>query len=281
MTQIDQISWKSPAKLNLFLHIIGRRNDGYHNLQTLFQFLDFSDTLYFEPLEENNIKVEVPTLSISQDDNLIYKAAKLLKDSENITQGIAVKCDKIIPTGGGLGGGSSNAATTLLVLNKLWNLNLSEERLCELGQQLGADVPIFIHGVASISEGTGNVFYPAEPEETWYLIMVPDVSVSTSDIFNHPELPRNTKPLSLPLLETPSTNDCEQLVRRCYKEVDNLFEVLSKHGVPHLTGTGGCVFARFDSEQAALAIQNQLESPVQSFVAKGVNQSPLHTQLKR
>jgi len=190
--------WKSPAKINHFLHITGKRQDGYHNIQTLFQFLELHDTLTFEQTEENEIIVTPKIENTSPEQNLIYKAAHLLKTQNNITQGIKIHCEKKIPIGGGLGGGSSNAATTLKALNQIWNLNKTKKQLIELGKKLGADVPIFIHSQAAWAEGIGDIFYDATPEETWILLIIPQTKVTTAKIFNDPNLPKNHPPTKLP-----------------------------------------------------------------------------------
>lgn len=274
------LQWPSPAKLNLFLYITGQRSDGYHELQTLFQFLDYGDTLTIIPTPNNQIQLLTPIAGVSNENNLITKAANLLKQHTHYTGGADISIDKILPMGGGLGGGSSNAATTLVALNKLWNCQLSQQQLAELGVQLGADVPIFIYGHAAFAEGIGEKLQPASPEEKWYLVANPGISIPTEIIFKDPELKRDSKKYSLnELLSMPFTNNCEYIARKRFYKVEQLISWLLQYAPSRLTGTGACVFAEFDTEFAAREVLNKAPDWLHGFVAKGVNTSPLHRML--
>lgn len=275
--------WPSPAKLNLFLYITGRRADGYHQLQTLFQFLDYGDTLTIEPRQDDSIHLLTPIAGVPDEQNLIVRAARLLQHYcvahaiDTVPQGANIHIEKRLPMGGGLGGGSSNAATVLVALNELWQCGLSDEQLAELGLALGADVPVFVRGHAAFAEGIGEQLQPADPAEKWYLVAHPGVSVPTPVIFADPELTRNTpvRPLNV-LLQAPYTNDCEPIARKRFREVEQLLSWLLQYAPSRLTGTGACAFAEFDSEPAALQVLNQAPAWLRGFVARGVNVSPLH-----
>ncbi|QUJ66818.1 4-(cytidine 5'-diphospho)-2-C-methyl-D-erythritol kinase [Photobacterium sp. GJ3] len=269
-------TWPSPAKLNLFLYITGRRPNGYHELQTLFQFLDYGDTLTITPREDNVITLTPAVDGVKLEDNLIYRAADALRKQAGITAGADIQLHKVLPMGGGLGGGSSNAATTLVALNALWQTRFTADELAGLGLALGADVPVFVRGFSAFAEGVGELLQPAEPEEKWYLVVKPQVSIATVDVFTAPDLTRNTpkRPLSV-LLDSQYENDCEKIVRRIYPEVDMALSWLLEYAPSRLTGTGACVFAEFSTQQAATATLNKLPDWLQGFVAKGMNQSPL------
>lgn len=219
--------WPSPAKLNLFLYITGLRADGYHTLQTLFQFLDYGDTLTIEPRDDGQLRLLTPVDGVPDEENLIIRAARLLMQAAAQAgklpagSGADISIDKVLPMGGGLGGGSSNAATVLVALNHLWGCHLSEDELAALGLQLGADVPVFVRGHAAFAEGVGEILTPAEPEEKWYLVAHPGVSIPTPIIFRDPELPRNTPSRSInTLLKCKFGNDCEVIARKRFREVD-------------------------------------------------------------
>ena len=274
------ISFPSPAKLNLFLHIVGRRDDGYHNLETLFQFLNYGDTIDIQITHNQNIELLTPIEGVALSDNLIYKAAQILQTHTQCSLGAQIKIHKILPMGGGLGGGSSNAATILLALNELWNTQLPIETLAELGVQLGADVPIFIHGHAALARGIGEKLSPAQPEECWYLVSKPNCSISTQSVFQANDLPRNTPKLSCDKVKVDQChNDCETFVIKHYPEVANLLAWLLEYAPSRMTGTGACIFTRFDSQEEACKVQNNLPLGVESFVSQGVNTSPLITCL--
>ena len=268
----------APAKLNLFLHITGRRADGYHELQTLFQLLDFGDTLHFEATGDGELFLDGPDLGIAAEDNLVLRAARLLQADP--ADGARIRLDKRIPAGGGLGGGSSDAASTLLALNHLWQLGHSNEALQVMGRELGADVPVFVAGHSAWAEGIGERLTPVDLPERWYLVISPDCHVVTGEIFSRPELTRNTPPITIAAFFTgDSRNDCQPLVRDLYPEVDNALIWLEKTGDARLTGTGACVFASFHSRAQAEAVQQQMPAGWGAFVARGVNRSPVLEQL--
>lgn len=268
----------APAKLNLFLYITGRRPDGYHNLQTLFQFVDFGDELAFTPAPE--LMLSPPLPGVALEDNLIIRAARLLQAHTGCLQGAHIHLTKRLPMGGGLGGGSSDAATTLVGLNRLWRLGLAKHELADLGRQLGADVPVFIHGHAAFAEGVGDIFTAASPPEPWYLVLNPGVEVATPAIFNDPALPRNSPVLSLEQrLSSPWQNDCEGLVKMRHPEVAKLLSWLLEYAPSRMTGTGACVFGTFDRREAAEQALKKAPAGARGFVAKGCNRSPLLTAL--
>jgi len=285
VTQDKFISFPSPAKLNLFLHVVGQRPNGYHELETVFQFLDYGDTIQLRTNNSNNIDILTPIKGVEKTDNLIYKAAKVLQDQIGFTCGVEIKINKILPMGGGLGGGSSNAATILLALNKLWDINLPINKLAELGLTLGADVPIFIHGYAAFAQGIGEVLTPINPIENWYLVSKPDCSISTQDVFGSPELARDTpriliNNISRDLNIDSCRNDCETIVIKNYPKVAKLLAWLIEYAPSRMTGTGACIFTRFNSESEARRVQSTLPDGIESFVAKGINQSPLIDAIK-
>jgi len=274
--------WPSPAKLNLFLYITGRRPDGYHELQTLFQFLDYGDEIAITPNKNGNITITPELDGVKTCDNLIWKAAMALKDKSGCQHGADIELKKILPMGGGIGGGSSNAATVLVALNHLWQTQLSEDQLAEIGLQLGADVPVFIRGLAAFAEGVGEQLIPVTTEENWYLVVRPEVSIATKDIFCHPELTRNTpKRDLLTLVDTSYENDCEKIVRLLYPEVDKQLSWLLQYAPSRLTGTGSCVFAEFSNKNAAENVLAKLPDTVSAFVAQGRNVSPLKETLAK
>ncbi|EHG7580267.1 MULTISPECIES: 4-(cytidine 5'-diphospho)-2-C-methyl-D-erythritol kinase [Citrobacter] len=278
--------WPSPAKLNLFLYITGQRADGYHTLQTLFQFLDYGDTIDITPRSDGEIRLLTPVDGVAHEDNLIVRAARLLMKTAAqhgrlpTGSGADIRIDKRLPMGGGLGGGSSNAATILVALNHLWQCGLSVDELAELGIQLGADVPVFVRGHAAFAEGVGEILTPVNPPEKWYLVAHPGVSIPTPAIFNDPDLPRNTPKRSIEtLLNCEFSNDCEVIARKRFREVDAALSWLLEYAPSRLTGTGACVFAEFDTESRARQVLEQAPEWLEGFVAKGVNLSPLHRAL--
>ena len=278
--------WPSPAKLNLFLYITGQRADGYHTLQTLFQFLDYGDTIDITPRSDGEIHLLTPVEGVAHEDNLIVRAARSLMKAASESNclpkgsGADISIDKRLPMGGGLGGGSSNAATVLVALNHLWQCGLSVDELAALGLTLGADVPVFVRGHAAFAEGVGEILTPVEPEEKWYLVAHPGVSIPTPLIFNDPDLPRNTPKRSIKtLLKCEFGNDCEVIARKRFREVDAALSWLLEYAPSRLTGTGACVFAEFDTESRARQVLEQAPEWLNGFVAKGVNLSPLHRAL--
>ncbi|GAB7531713.1 4-(cytidine 5'-diphospho)-2-C-methyl-D-erythritol kinase [Pseudomonas sp. 3A(2025)] len=278
---VPQLVLPAPAKLNLMLHILGRRADGYHELQTIFQFLDHGDELGFALRDDAQIVLRTDVPGVAHDSNLIVRAARALQQQSGCTQGIDIWLDKRLPMGGGIGGGSSDAATTLLALNHLWQLGWDENRLATLGLSLGADVPVFIRGHAAFAEGVGEILTPVSPEEPWYLVLVPQVSVSTAEIFSDPLLTRDSKPIKVrPVPEGNGRNDCQAVVERRYPEVHNALIQLGKYTEAKLTGTGSCVFGAFPSKAEADKVSALLAETLTGFVAKGSNTSLLHRKLQ-
>ncbi|WP_313652112.1 4-(cytidine 5'-diphospho)-2-C-methyl-D-erythritol kinase [Pantoea sp.] len=279
--------WPAPAKLNLFLYITGRRPDGYHNLQTLFQFLDYGDRLQITVDDSDTVTLLTPLPGVADADNLIVRAANRLKQAAQAKNslparaGAQIALEKQLPMGGGLGGGSSDAATVLVALNHLWQTGFTPDELAAIGVTLGADVPVFVQGFAAFAQGVGEELQPAGPEEKWYLVAHPGVHISTPQVFNDPELTRDTPSRSLStLLALPFTNDCEAVVRKRFREVDELVSWLLEYAPSRLTGTGACVFAEFDTESAARQVLELAPQGVRGFVARGVNVSPLQRTLQ-
>lgn len=275
-------SLPAPAKLNLFLHITGRRPDGYHLLQTVFQFLSVADTLHFHARPDNLIMLWPELPGVPAESNLIIKAARLLQAESGCTLGADIVLEKRLPMGGGVGGGSSDAATALLGLNKLWKLGLDTERLAALGLQLGADVPVFVHGHAAWAEGVGEHLTPVEIPEPWYLVLTPNAHVSTAEVFSHADLTRHTPAITLAAflgggLARSTGNDCESVVRQLSAEVDAALRWLDRFGTARMTGTGACCFLACTDQAEAEALLAQ--SPLPGFVARGMNRSPAHTAL--
>ncbi len=267
----------SPAKLNLFLHILGKREDGYHNLQTYFQLLDVGDSLTFEENPHERFALQCHIDGLANEDNLITKAASLMLPFRTSEMGITVTLNKVLPLGGGIGGGSSNAATTLLALNHIWQCDLSLEKLAALGRSLGADVPVFVLGRSAWAEGVGELLTPLDLDENYYVVLAPNCHVSTAEVFSHKELTRDTLAITVAaFLERGGKNDCQVLVESLYPRVRDAVEWLNQHGQAQLTGTGACVFASFPSKEAAEAVIAKKPESLRGFVAKGVNQSPLH-----
>ncbi|MEG1958812.1 MAG: 4-(cytidine 5'-diphospho)-2-C-methyl-D-erythritol kinase [Pseudomonas sp.] len=278
---MSRLTLPAPAKLNLMLHILGRRADGYHLLETLFQFLDYGDELSFAVRDDSEIRLHSTVEGVPHDSNLIVKAARKLQALTGCTQGADIWLKKVLPMGGGIGGGSSDAATTLLGLNHLWKLQCSEDQLAELGLSLGADVPVFVRGHAAFAEGVGEILTPADPEEPWYVVLVPQVFVSTAEIFSHPQLTRDSLPLKMrPVPKGNSRNDCQLVVEQSYPEVRNSLNLLSKFTEARLTGTGSCVFGAFPSKAEADKVLALLADTQTGFVAKGSNISMLHRKLQ-
>jgi len=267
----------APAKLNLWLHIIGRRPDGYHELETVFQFLDHGDELSFALREDGVIRLHTEIEAVPHDSNLIVRAARKLQEQSGTQLGADIWLSKVLPMGGGIGGGSSDAATTLLALAHLWQLDWDEDRLATLGLSLGADVPVFVRGHAAFAQGVGEQLTPVDPEEPWYVVLVPQVSVSTVEIFSHPQLTRDSLPLKMrPVPKGNSRNDCQPVVEQSYPEVRNALNSLGKFTEARLTGTGSCVFGAFPSKAEADKVLALLSVTQTGFVAKGSNISMLH-----
>jgi len=297
-------TFPAPAKLNLFLHVVGQRADGYHELETLFQFLDHSDTLEITATTHPDITLLTPIESVANSDNLIVKAALLLQQYaieqdkfSNQPLGAKIAITKILPMGGGLGGGSSNAATVLIALNTLWQTNFSNTELAQLGLILGADIPIFIHGYAAFAQGVGEKLTPVSPKEYWYLVSKPAVSISTASVFTSVDLPRNTDKLPTSdfakyyndrdLFAITATkrakyqNDCQTMVIKHYDPVAKLLAWLVEYAPSRMTGTGACIFSCFSSQQEACDLQAKLPKGISSFVAQGLNKSPLRSVIEQ
>ena len=272
------MAWPSPAKVNLFLHITGRRDDGYHEIQTAFQFLDYSDSLEFQVQQSCAIELLTPIKGVKNESNLIIRAAKCLQSHTDSKQGAKISIKKRLPIGGGLGGGSSNAATTLIALNHLWQTKLTTTKLAQLGLTLGADVPVFIYGFAAWAEGVGEELTPILPAEPWYVVIVPDCQVSTAEVFSSQELTRDCEPITISrFLSGEGKNVCEGVVLKNYSAISEAVNWLNRYGKSRMSGTGACVFADFDSQIQAQQVLDDLPSHWQGFIAKGCNQSPLTT----
>jgi len=274
-------AWPAPAKLNLFLHVTGRRPDGYHTLQTVFQFLDVGDRLWFEVTDRPVIELHGGLPDVANGEDLIERAARRLSEHGGGRYGARITLHKRLPVGAGLGGGSSDAATTLVALNALWELGLDEDRLAELGLSLGADVPVFVRGRAAWAEGIGEQLTPLTTlDEPWYLVVNPQVSVSTAEIFSDPRLTRNGPSLKIPAFPAGAgVNHLEPVVVQRYPEVGKALDWLSKHQPAQMTGSGGCVFARCPNRPQAEALLAALPAPWTGFVARGRNRSPLMDRL--
>ena len=280
MTSAADRPWPAPAKLNLFLHITGRRADGYHLLQTVFQFLDYSDEVHLTVRSDGAIRRLSDLPGVPQEQDLVVRAAQLLQRESGTPLGADIQVTKRLPMGGGLGGGSSDAATILLALNQLWKTGLTDEQLAALGLRLGADVPVFVHGLATWAEGVGEKFTPVVLPEPWFVVLIPAVSVSTAEIFGAPELTRNSPPITIrAFLAGEGGNVCEPVVRSRYPAVAEALDWLGKYGAARMTGTGACVFAAFDTEAQARQVFATRPEGWNGFVARGCNRSPLLERL--
>ena len=273
--------WPAPAKLNLFLHVTGRRADGYHELQTLFQLIDLADTLCVSVRKDGEIDRPAGPPGVPPDAGLGVRAARTVEAAAGTPVGARVGVSKRIPKGGGLGGGSSDAATALLVLNELWDCGLPVEELAALGLPLGADVPVFVQGFSAWGEGVGERLTPVTLPETWYVIVHPGVAVSTARVFQSPELTRNSPLITIrAFFESGGRNDCEPVVRAQAPEVADALEWLAREAPARLTGTGACVFAACANAPAAERLAARVPDRWRSYVARGLNRSPLHERLK-
>lgn len=266
----------APAKINLFLHITGQRADGYHELQTVFQFLELSDYLSFVVRSDRAITCGNPVPRVTADDDLSLRAARLLQERAKVDRGVDINLEKCIPVGGGLGGGSSDAATTLLALNQLWEVGLASDELAQLALELGADVPVFVHGHAAWAEGIGEVLTPVSPPERWYVIVDPAVQVCTARAFADPELTRHGPPITIRDFHAGRVrNDLETVVCALYPEVGKALKWLSGFGLARMTGSGGCLFLPVEDEGAGLRILEQRPEGVGGFVTKSINTHPM------
>ena len=276
---MNKLIYSAPAKLNLFLHVVGRRSDGYHLLQTVFRFLDFSDQVSLTIRDDNKIQLNTPILGVPPEKNLCVQAARLLQKESGTSLGVEISLEKLIPMGGGLGGGSSDAATTLLALNRLWDLNWSREELMGLGLNLGADVPVFIFGENAFAEGIGEKLKPIKLLPAWYLVLTPPVHVSTADIFASKELTRNTIPVKIPPFSVGlGHNDLESVVCLAYPQVARHLEwlrQLNRTTMVAMTGSGACVFAEFITESAARMALASVPLGMSGFVVQGLDRHPM------
>jgi len=282
---VNTLTCPAPAKLNLFLHVVGRRADGYHLLQTLFRFIDLNDTLHFTLRDDGEVRRVNALEGVPPEQDLCVRAARLLQLETGCKLGVDIELEKRIPMGGGLGGGSSDAATTLLALNRLWELGLSRQRLMRLGLSLGADVPVFVFGENAFAEGVGEQLQPYPLPEAWYVVLCPPVHVPTVQIFTHPELTRNT--ISMTMRALPKgldfrvgsrnglKNDLQAVACKLYPAVAEHLAWLAKFAPALTTGSGACVFAEFATETEAQAVLQQLPSNMRGFVARGLQQHPL------
>lgn len=268
--------WPAPAKLNLFLHVTGRRADGYHELQTLFQFVDFGDSLYVTPRGDGTFVRSGGPEGVSEADDLVLRAARAIRQASGANLGAEIRVEKRIPMGAGLGGGSSDAATTLVALNRLWNLGLPADELAQIGLSLGADVPVFVRGIAAWAEGVGERLTPVIVNEPWFLIVVPPVNVSTAEIFSAPELTREHPHIDLADFRAGRAgNDCEAVTAARYPLVAQALAWLRTHAPAQMSGTGAAVFAAFDTRERAEAVAATAPAGWQTIVARGRNRSPL------
>ncbi|HEY5291975.1 MAG TPA: 4-(cytidine 5'-diphospho)-2-C-methyl-D-erythritol kinase [Burkholderiales bacterium] len=276
-----QEAWPAPAKLNLFLHVTGRRPDGYHSLQTAFRLIDRADTLRFTARDDGKITLRRPLPGVPPEQDLCLRAAVLLKHTTGHSGGVDIELEKRIPMGGGLGGGSSDAATTLVVLNHLWRLGLKRGELQQLALELGADVPVFVFGANAFAEGVGEQLTPLALPAAWYLVLVPQVQVPTAAVFAAPELTRDAKPIRITaffdgLKQRALRNDLEPVVSKRYPEVAHHLAWLKQHGEARMSGSGACVYAEFSTESAAHAAYAQLPQAMRGFVARGLERHPLY-----
>jgi len=276
---MTSLSLQSPAKLNLMLHITGRRDDGYHLLQTVYQFIDLCDQMEFHLTTDGSIQRNNSNTPVAEADDLTIQVARLLQKQYRVEMGARISVDKRIPIGGGLGGGSSNAATTLLALNQLWGLNLGLTELAAIGLKLGADVPVFVMGEAAWASGIGEQLSPIELSEPWYLVIHPGVRVSTAKIFEAEELTRDCEAITIrAFLSGSSSNVCENVACKLYPEIQQAIDWLNQFGNARMTGTGGCVFAAFDSLEQAEGVKSRAPEHWETFVAKAMNKNPVLTQ---
>ncbi len=270
-------AFPAPAKLNLFLHVAGRRADGYHLLQSVFRLIDHADTVHLDLRHDGRIVRQGDLAGVSEDHDLTVRAARLLQPYARPGAGVNIRLDKLLPMGGGLGGGSSDAATVLLALNRLWDVNLSRESLQALALRLGADVPVFVFGQTAFAEGVGEILHPIGAPAAWYVVLTPPVQVPTAAIFAAPELTRNTPSLKIaPFSAGMGRNDLESVVVGRYPEVRRHLQWLGQFGEARMTGSGACVFASFATEDAARSVLRRLPATMQGFVAQGLDKHPLY-----
>lgn len=275
----------APAKLNLFLHITGRRDDGYHLLQTVFQLLDHGDTVRLRRRDDGVIRLHSDIPGVASEQNLVVRAAKLLQAHSRSGAGADIELVKRLPMGGGIGGGSSDAATTLLGLNQLWNTGLDLDALARLGLALGADLPVFVRGRSAWAEGVGEHLQAVDLPDRWFIVLFPHCTVSTAEIFSDQALTRSTPAIKIaafldPVLGKDCRNDCEPVVMRRYPQVARALEWLDAYAPARMTGTGACVFASFADQRSAQRVLERLPPEWSGFIARGVNRSPAHIALE-
>jgi 4-diphosphocytidyl-2-C-methyl-D-erythritol kinase len=269
-------AYPAPAKLNLFLRVVGRRPDGYHLLQTLFRFIDYADTLRFETFPDPEIRLETPLAGVAPERDLAVRAARLLRQEAGCRRGARIRVEKRLPMGGGLGGGSSDAATTLIALNRLWGLGMKRRELMALGLRLGADVPVFLLGESAFGEGVGERLTPVRLPPRWYLVLVPPVQVSTAQVFSAPELTRDAERIKISNFSVAlGQNALQPAVCSRYPEVARHLRWLERFGRACMTGSGACVFAEFEAEGAAREAFRELPPGMRGFLARGLDRHPL------
>ncbi len=272
--------WPAPAKLNLMLHITGRREDGYHLLQTVFQIVDYSDELSFEVTQSGDLHQVTPIAGVDAGDDLIIRAARLLQQRSGCSQGAAISIEKRLPMGGGLGGGSSDAATTLVALNHLWGVGMELGDLAALGAELGADVPVFVHGNTAWAEGIGDILQPIELQQPWYLVVKPSLEIATAQLFSDQELKRDCSAITIAdFITGDRLNVFTAVVKKRYPAVAEMMNLLDEFGDVRLTGTGACLFLSFETNQQATEAARQIPQQWDYFVAQGLNRSPLYRRL--
>ena len=275
-------AFPAPAKLNLFLHVVGRRADGYHLLQSVFRFVDYGDTVWLGRRTDGEIHRLVALAGVPEDQDLTVRAARLLQHETGCREGVDIRLDKRLPQGGGLGGGSSDAATVLLALNQLWGLNLPRQRLQEIALQLGADVPVFVFGQNAFAEGVGEILTPISLQPAWYVVLTPLVQVATAAVFATQELTRDTHPIKIAdFLAGLGRNDLQPVVTRSYPEVARSLAWLASYasqygGEARMTGSGACVFLAVPGEADARKVIGDLPQDIQGFMARGLDRHPLY-----
>lgn len=276
MTEAWRRAWPAPAKLNLMLHVVGRRPDGYHLLQTVFRLIDLADTLSFAPRTDGAIRRATPLDGVPEDDDLAVRAARALQAETGCGRGATISLEKRIPLGGGLGGGSSDAATTLIALNELWGTRVARADLARIGLRIGADVPFFLLGRNALGEGVGEVLTPLDLPPAWYVVITPQVSVSTREMFAATELTRDTKPLKITAFFAGlGRNDLEPVVRARFPEVARALEWLAGHGAARMSGSGASVFAAFEREDEARAVAAKVPGEWRAWAVRGLDRHPL------
>jgi 4-diphosphocytidyl-2-C-methyl-D-erythritol kinase len=280
-TRSDWSTWPAPAKINLFLHVTGRRPDGYHEIQTLFQLLDWGDEIRILPTANGRISRAAADYPVAEEDDLVIGAARLLQQTAGCRRGAAIAVRKNIPLGSGLGGGSSDAATVLLVLNQLWECGLDLPALAALGLRLGADVPVFVHGRTAMASGVGDQLQAVELGSRYYVLVLPALSISTRAVFGDPDLTRNSAPISLAEARAGrGRNDCEAVVRRRYPAMAETLDALRRWGRPVMTGTGSGIFLSMESQEQAMSAAREIKSLYNVRAVSGVDRSPLHAMLE-